>query len=99
MEYTVILESKPGHYLASVPTLPDCVGKGRTREEALQNVRAEIVDRLQRVEITRIEVEVPSAPDPWEPFIGMWAEDSTWDEFQAEIAVYRQKTDAELADE
>jgi hypothetical protein len=98
MEYTVVLENRHGRYRARVPMLPDCVSEGRSREEALWNVRATIADQLRHVEITRVDVEAPAESDPWEPFIGMWADDPTWAEFQAEITAYRQGVDAETTD-
>lgn len=43
MKYTVILErDEDGVYIATVPVLPGCVSDGRSREEALKNVREAI---------------------------------------------------------
>ena len=43
-EYTVVLEydEKIEEYAALVPALPGCTSQGRTREEALANVREAI---------------------------------------------------------
>jgi predicted RNase H-like HicB family nuclease len=44
MRYTVILERESDDgFVASVPVLPGCVSQGRTREEAMANIR-EAVD-------------------------------------------------------
>lgn len=40
MRYTVILEKgREGGYVALCPALPGCVSQGRTRDEALSNIR------------------------------------------------------------
>ncbi|HIE30299.1 TPA: hypothetical protein EYP66_23820 [Candidatus Poribacteria bacterium] len=107
MEYIVLLEKKKGHYRAVVPALPDCVVEGQTREDTLSRMRQAIVDKLSKVEITKIEVgavppcqpvEIEPSMDPWAPFIGMWKDDATWDEFQMEIAKYRKQVDKEQGD-
>ena len=45
MEYTVILhwDKEYGGYWVEVPTLPGCVSQGKSREEALHNVKEAIV--------------------------------------------------------
>ena len=91
MRYTVVLEYENGNYRAFVPALPECIAKGRTREEALNNIQQAIVECLSHVEIMTVEIEAPPGLDPWEPFIGMWADDESWDEFQAEIEAYRRQ--------
>ena len=40
MLFTVVLELEPdGGYVARVPSLPGCVSQGKTRDEALANIR------------------------------------------------------------
>ena len=89
MEYIVILEKQQDRYRGTVPALPGCVAEGKDRTEALAQMKQAIATRLNQVEVTTVEVEVPSPHDPWLPFLGMWKTDSTWEEFQAEIAKYR----------
>jgi hypothetical protein len=96
MKYTILVEKNEGHYQASVPALPGCVAEGMTRANTLEKIQQAIIDRLSKVEITTIDVE--TVADPWEPFIGMWKEDSTWDEFQAEILAYRNEMNEEETD-
>lgn len=52
MRYRVVLErDEDGVFVAEVPSLPGCVSQGRTRDEALANVREAIagyVASLQR---------------------------------------------------
>ena len=48
-EYTVVLEydKKIGEYAALVPSLPGCTSQGKTREEALTNVREAIRGHIE----------------------------------------------------
>ncbi|VVB76954.1 HicB_like antitoxin of bacterial toxin-antitoxin system [uncultured archaeon] len=40
MQYRVLLEKdEDGVYIVSVPALPGCVSDGRTRKEALRNIK------------------------------------------------------------
>ena len=47
----------PDLFVASVLGVEDCVGEGRTREEAIAKAKAALVDRLARGEIITIDVE------------------------------------------
>jgi predicted RNase H-like HicB family nuclease len=48
-EYTVVLEydEEIGEYAALVPSLPGCTSQGKTREEALTNVREAIRGHIE----------------------------------------------------
>jgi len=61
----------------------------------VKKIQQAIVKRLAQIEVTTVEIEPPTGFDPWEPFIGMWAIDPTWDEFQSEIEAYRQQINEE----
>ena len=51
MKLHVVLEQdEAGYYVAEVPTLPGCLSQGKTREEALANVKEAIEDWLQVME-------------------------------------------------
>ena len=47
MKYTVVIESSPNNYAAYVPDLPGCVATGRTREEALAEIREAIALHIE----------------------------------------------------
>ena len=49
LEYTVILhtDDEYGGYWVEVPTLPGCVSQGKTKEEALANVKQAIELHLE----------------------------------------------------
>ena len=51
MKLHVVLEQdEAGYYVAEVPALPGCLSQGKTREEALANVKEAIEDWLQVME-------------------------------------------------
>ena len=51
MKYRVLVEpDKDGVFVAEVPSLPGCVSQGRTRAEALANVREAIAAYLESLE-------------------------------------------------
>jgi predicted RNase H-like HicB family nuclease len=69
MTFVVVLEAgEDGYIVAECPALPGCVSQGKTREEALENVREAIqgvieVRRKHGIPIPEealIEVEVPA---------------------------------------
>jgi predicted RNase H-like HicB family nuclease len=69
MKFLVTLEpDEDGYIVAECPSLPGCLSQGRTREEALTNIREAITgylaslrkhgEPLPATEITEIEVKV-----------------------------------------
>lgn len=51
MKYRVLIEQdEDGVYVAEAPTLPGCVSQGKTREEAIENVREAITAYLESLE-------------------------------------------------
>lgn len=51
MKYRVLLqEDEDGAWVAEVPSLPGCVSQGRTREEAVANVREAMAAYLESLE-------------------------------------------------
>ncbi|MFH1266498.1 MAG: type II toxin-antitoxin system HicB family antitoxin [Planctomycetota bacterium] len=48
MRYRVLIEQdEDGVYVAEVPALPGCISQGRTRSEAVQNVKEAIAAYLE----------------------------------------------------
>jgi predicted RNase H-like HicB family nuclease len=69
MTFVVVLEAgEDGYIVAECPALPGCVSQGRTRQEAIANIREAIqgiieVRRKRGLPIpeeTLVEVEVPA---------------------------------------
>ena len=97
-QYQVIVRSgSPDLFLASVLGMDDCVGEGRTREEAIAKAKAALVDRLARGEIVTIDVEDESmlAANVWTEEAGRFRDDPTFDEFVTETQSERHNLDSE----
>ena len=67
-----------------------------TREKAIRCAQAAIESRLAQEDIVMVEVEPEERPNPWVEMAGIFADDPTWDEFQAEIEKYRRELNAEI---
>ncbi len=51
MKYRIIIEQdEDGMYIAECPTLPGCISQGKTREEALVNMRDAIKGYLESLQ-------------------------------------------------
>ncbi|MDH3600340.1 MAG: hypothetical protein OEU26_11940 [Candidatus Tectomicrobia bacterium] len=95
MTYDVILRKKQNKYVARVRDWPEVIIEGDSREAAITEVKALLSAYLSHPsEIIQIDLE-PNASEqhPWLQFAGMWSDDPTWDEFEAEVKSYRQETD------
>jgi len=51
MRYRVLIEQdEDGAYVAEVPALPGCISQGRTRSEAVENIKEAIAAYLESLE-------------------------------------------------
>jgi len=51
MKFRIILEEdEEGMFVAECPTLPGCVSQGRTRDEAIKNIKEAITGYLESLE-------------------------------------------------
>jgi predicted RNase H-like HicB family nuclease len=51
MKYRVLIQQdEDGMYVAEVPSLPGCISQGRTREQAVDNIREAIAVYLESLE-------------------------------------------------
>jgi len=95
MQYTVMVHKHPGgRYEAVAPALPGCKGGGRTREEALRQLKRVLEHWLVEAETTTIEVEFPVSTDgrklnPWLATAGMFQNDPLLEPMLAEIYATR----------
>lgn len=86
MQYTVMIHHQPpSRYIAHAPAVPNCRGEGRTRNEALRQLKTAIEEWLLETEITTLEINTPistsmpqeSMPqeNPWLATAGGFADD------------------------
>ena len=97
-QYQVLVRSASADlFVASVLGIEDCVGEGRTREEAIAKAKAALVDRLARGEIITIDIEngSMSSANVWREEAGRFRNDPTFDEFVNETQSERHKLDSE----
>jgi predicted RNase H-like HicB family nuclease len=84
MTYRVFLQHTTDNgYTATPLVFPDCVAEGKTRDEALANLKAKLSARLAQGEIVTMEVGEPE--HPWLRGAGMFRDAPTFDDFLAEI--------------
>ena len=51
MRYRVLIEQdEDGVYVAEVPTLPGCISQGKTRSEAIDNIKEAIAGYLESLQ-------------------------------------------------
>lgn len=60
MKYRVLIEpDEDGVYVAEVPSLPGCVSQGKTRQEALDNVKDAIEAYLESLRMSGDPIPPP----------------------------------------
>lgn len=61
--HVVVEQDEAGYFVAEVPALPGCLSQGKTRDEAIDNVKdaiegwLEVMEAKQKVDVERV-VEV-----------------------------------------
>lgn len=88
MKVDTILSKRGSGYLAQVSNLPEIRTKEATREAALLGVERRLRAYFDRVELVRLDLGDSSSL--LEHF-GSFADDPTFDDWQTEIASYRQE--------
>jgi hypothetical protein len=61
----------------------------------LARLRQAILDRIPRVEIVSIEIDVPEEEHPLARFTGMFQGDQLFGQFVEDMAAFRREVDAE----
>ncbi len=89
MVYDVILSRKDSGYLAKIKEWPEIWASEKTRDKAIKQVKAKLSEYLIKQQIEVVQIEVPSANNPWLDKFGWFKDDPTFDDLQAEIAAYR----------
>ena len=60
MKYRVLIEpDEDGVYVAEAPALPGCISQGRTRSEAIENIKEAIVAYLESLKAHAEPVPAP----------------------------------------
>lgn len=96
MLYDILVQQQPeGTYRATVLGWPDLSADGKSEKNALDRIRKSIRERLSRAKVIRIAVDEDAVEThhPWQPFLGMWKDDPTFDNFIAIMQASRQEMD------
>ena len=56
MREVVIYRGEDGYWVAEVPSLPGCVSQGKTKEEAIQNIKESISCYIHALEEDHLSV-------------------------------------------
>ena len=96
MTVDVLVRREPkGRYRATVLGWPECTASAASRDEAIERTRQSLVDLLTEAEIVQLDVEMRPASSTLAHFVGMWADDETFDRFVALMETNRRQVDAD----
>lgn len=93
MEVTVLVERLNEHkYRASTGYPVPMESEGESREDAVERLREQAVQRLKASEL--VQVSIQEIPDnPWIKYAGIWKDHPEFDAFLENIAEYRRTAD------
>lgn len=84
--HVLVEQASEGHFIASVPELPNCVAEAENRTDALTAVQEKVRARLTNIEVLTLEV----ANNPWTDFIGMFKGDDDFADIAQELRAERE---------
>jgi hypothetical protein len=94
MQVTVFVEQLDEQtYRAETAQPIALVTEGRTRDEAIEQLRVLAQRRLTAGEMVRLDLPEVAAPHPWVPFAGIWKDHPEFDAVLEHIAAARRKRD------
>jgi predicted RNase H-like HicB family nuclease len=89
-------------FVASVVEMPAVSGEGATEAEAIAQAKAALESRLATGKFVTIQItsanqdhSANQKTDPWLKHLGLFANDSTFEDFLEEVAIHRQQVDEE----
>lgn len=99
MLYDVIVSRRKNKYIARVKNWPEVMAERTSREAAIDEVKAKLLDYLSdQIEVVQVEIPVQAKTgNPWLDTFGWFKDDPTFEDLQAKIAAYRQEIDQALS--
>ena len=95
MQVTVFVEQLDEQtYRAETAQPIALVTEGRTRDEAIEQLRVLAQRRLTAGEVVWLDLPDLDVPHPWAPFAGIWKDNPDLDAVLEHIAAERRKRDA-----
>ena len=96
MTVDVLVRREPkGRYRATVLGWPECTASAASRDEAIERTRQSLLDLLAEAEIVQLDIETQPASSGLAQFVGMWADDETFDQFVALMETNRRQVDVD----
>ncbi len=99
MQYQIFVQNPAEQtFLASVIGIPHMIANGITEKEAINKLKCILNAQFRNGKMVTIDVDLPSeesseSGDPWIDNIGLFQDDSTFDEFLLEVSTYRNEVD------
>lgn len=102
MQYQIFIQNQSEqNFVASVIGMPALTVEGKTEEEAIFKVKSALEAQLATGKLVTIEVNLESQTNqilPQMKYAGIFANDTTFDDFMEKLAAIRQESNA-AADE
>ena len=98
MQYQIFVQSQSQQsFVASVVGMANLTTEGKTEEEAISNAKSALETQLARGKFVSIEVnsETQSSSLPQRKYAGIFADDSSFDDFMARLTRIRQEANLE----
>lgn len=99
MTYDILIQPQPGGaYRATVLGWPELDVVGNSEQTVIERIGQTIRERLRHGKLVRIEVgndaiKTTTVDHPWVRFLGMWKDDSTFDDLLDRMTAYRRELD------
>jgi hypothetical protein len=87
----LIIQQSEQVWVAKLLTWAGFSVEGTSREEALQKLDQQVKAELSDGEITYLDLPLTRMENPWLAVAGKYANDPTWDDYQAAIADARRE--------
>ncbi len=102
MQYQIFVQSQSQQsFLASVVGMSNLTTEGKTEEEAISNAKSALESQLARGKFVSVEVGSEKEPYlslPQMKYAGIFANDSSFDDFMEKMKHIRQEANLEVAD-
>jgi predicted RNase H-like HicB family nuclease len=56
MRQVIIMPGEDGYWVAECPSLPGCISQGKTKEEAIQNIKEAIRGYVAALQVDRLPI-------------------------------------------
>jgi hypothetical protein len=102
MQYQIFVQSQSQQsFLASVVGMPNLTIEGKTEEEAISRAKSALEAQLAKCKFVSVEVGSKSEPylslSPMK-YAGIFANDSSFDDFMEKLSFIRQEANLEVDD-